>query len=143
MKFPEKPTCHVVNPVFKMTDAIVWYEPATERKDLAHHAASHYRTCSYCGSIHPEDLLKILQEHPTALTGADWKYGWPHKFYLNGKLGLPFGKFYNDHLRDAGYDREAFILLISLIEKSTQIRFNIDPAKGLGFSAPSPGYQAG
>ena len=41
------------------------------------------RHCSYCGSIHPLDLLKVLGEG-AQLQGADWKYGWPHKFYVAG-----------------------------------------------------------
>ena len=81
-----------------------------------------FRTCSYCGSIHPEDLaaeaasdactvcgargwLNHFQDnehsgsplpcdcetpcHPFAPAGwyaswADQKYGWPHKFYVEG-----------------------------------------------------------
>lgn len=39
----------------------------------------HYRTCSYCGSIHPEDLSA---ETAWAAEWADQKYGWPHKFYV-------------------------------------------------------------
>src|SRR3990172_5550282 len=37
------------------------------------------RTCGYCGSVHPEDLLRELVAGAT-LGGSDWKYGWPHKF---------------------------------------------------------------
>lgn len=64
-----------------------------------------FRTCDYCGSIHPADLLHVIRSHPglrdTArlqpydlerplrhfqirLDMADWKYGWPHKFYVEG-----------------------------------------------------------
>lgn len=45
-----------------------------------------FRTCSYCGSIHPEDLYKLLTDGPPTVRmhGADWKYGWPHKFYVEG-----------------------------------------------------------
>jgi hypothetical protein len=39
----------------------------------------HFRTCSYCGSIHPEDLAN---ESGWAADWADRKYGWPHKFYV-------------------------------------------------------------
>ncbi|MGW4757740.1 hypothetical protein [Streptomyces chartreusis] len=39
----------------------------------------HYRTCSYCGSIHPEDLAAESEWHAE---WADPKYGWPHKFYI-------------------------------------------------------------
>jgi hypothetical protein len=40
-----------------------------------------FRRCSYCGSIHPEDLLAVV-EAGARLGGSDWKYGWPHKFYV-------------------------------------------------------------
>lgn len=57
-----------------------------------------FRTCSFCGSIHPEDLVKALPEvadtrELTQLGStirmrnvevADWKYGWPHKIYIHG-----------------------------------------------------------
>lgn len=40
----------------------------------------HYRTCSWCGCINPEDLAA----EPTWIAAwADRKYGWPHKFYIN------------------------------------------------------------
>lgn len=42
-----------------------------------------HRKCSYCGSIHPEDLVTLLR-NGARLEGADWKYGWPHKFYVEG-----------------------------------------------------------
>lgn len=41
------------------------------------------RHCSYCGSLHPEDLLNVL-EAGARLELADMKYGWPHKFYVSG-----------------------------------------------------------
>lgn len=43
--------------------------------------AQHYRTCSFCGSIHPEDLAA---EPAWRASWADRKYGWPHKFYAEG-----------------------------------------------------------
>lgn len=85
--WPEKPTCHgVVSPVF--TYSVVW---RPECPDGAMHPstidAPHgypFRTCSYCGSIHPEDLAKYLEAGVAKLGGSDWKYGWPHKFYVEG-----------------------------------------------------------
>lgn len=56
-----------------------------------------WRSCSYCGSIHPVDLL-ALGEIVTA-AWADFKYGWPHKLYVD----LPRGqraKFYATHFSD-------------------------------------------
>lgn len=40
----------------------------------------HFRRCSFCGSVSPEDLAAEPSWH------ADWadrKYGWPHKFYVD------------------------------------------------------------
>lgn len=39
----------------------------------------HFRRCSYCGSIHPQDLVREIGWHAE---WADQKYGWPHKFYV-------------------------------------------------------------
>jgi hypothetical protein len=38
-----------------------------------------FRTCGYCGCIHPEDLAKTQNWYAS---WADRKYGWPHKFYV-------------------------------------------------------------
>lgn len=40
----------------------------------------HFRRCSYCGSMHPDDLAA---EIPVMIDWADQKYGWPHKFYVH------------------------------------------------------------
>jgi hypothetical protein len=40
-----------------------------------------YQHCSFCGSMRPEELLVKLQEGARAHQ-ADWKYGWPHKLYV-------------------------------------------------------------
>lgn len=39
--------------------------------------------CAYCGSMHPADLVAALKAG-AKLDPADWKYGWPHKYYVNG-----------------------------------------------------------
>jgi hypothetical protein len=44
----------------------------------------HFRRCSYCGSVHPEDVAATFRFKAGAT--ADWadrKYGWPHKFYIH------------------------------------------------------------
>jgi hypothetical protein len=41
----------------------------------------HWRTCSFCGSIHPDDLA--AEEVEWRAEWADRKYGWPHKFYVS------------------------------------------------------------
>ena len=41
-----------------------------------------YVECSYCGSITVARFLAALQVAGTRYSGSDWKYGWPHKFYV-------------------------------------------------------------
>lgn len=40
-----------------------------------------FRTCWFCGCIHPEDLVSISGWRSD---WADRKYGYPHKFYVSG-----------------------------------------------------------
>lgn len=43
-----------------------------------------WRTCGYCGSMHPEDLLGYIERGETSrVEMADMKYGYPHKVYLD------------------------------------------------------------
>ncbi len=139
MKFPEKPTCHHVNPVFKIAGHTEWRPPRLrESKDADwNHILFEARTCSYCGSIHPEDLLRFLEQAGHTLGGADWKYGWPHKFYLQGGA---FGKWYNNHLLDEGFDDEARASLITAIYIKSGIEFSLNEGR-LGYRAPYTGYQ--
>jgi hypothetical protein len=82
MKFPDKPTCHQpMGPMFKIGNTFEWNGPRPVTSGPGTHLSHHTRTCSYCGSVHPEDLLRIL-ENGGDLGGSDWKYGWPHKFYV-------------------------------------------------------------
>lgn len=39
------------------------------------------RSCSYCGSMHPADLAAAIGAGARG-HWADFKYGWPHKFYV-------------------------------------------------------------
>lgn len=48
-----------------------WSEPKRDE---------HFRRCSYCGSVNPEDLAT---EPAWLAEWADAKYGWPHKFYVD------------------------------------------------------------
>lgn len=52
--------------------------------------------CDYCGSLHPSEVVRLLNAG-AGIHFADWKYGWPHKAYLDN----PWGKFYTRHLIDA------------------------------------------
>lgn len=53
------------------------YGPWTWREPMR---GEHFRRCSFCGSIHPEDLAA---EASWRADWADRKYGWPHKFYVD------------------------------------------------------------
>jgi hypothetical protein len=77
ISWPEKPTCHEGA---RFASELKWREPEPSRQPYG----TSFRTCSYCGSIHPEDLLHYLQAGNVRLGGSDWKYGWPHKFYVDG-----------------------------------------------------------
>ena len=50
------------------------------------------RRCSWCGSMHPADVAAAILAGARAHF-ADWKYGWPHKVYLdavpNPHAGMP------------------------------------------------------
>ena len=56
-----------------------------------------FRRCSYCGSVHPLDLLKARDEGRIGKVdrSVDWKYGWPHKIYVD--VNGHFAKFYSIH----------------------------------------------
>jgi len=94
------------------------------------------QVCNYCGSISPEDALIRLLNPDVDASGADWKYGWPHKFYIR-LYGRP-GKFYNKHLYDAS--NETFKALTKLMTAKLGITFSID-STGLRYQAPYEGYQ--
>lgn len=148
MQWPEKPTCHAINPVFTFSD-MTWRAPkpleSKSENDPGTHLGYHARTCSYCGSLHPEDLYNLLQMPGTKLGGADWKYGWPHKFYVEvpqttGYGASLHGKWYNEHLNDEGLDEETFTRLTQLILEKSGIEFYKNEGRLL-YKAPYAGYQ--
>ena len=77
------------------------------------------KTCSYCGSLHPEDVLAAMKAG-AKIEWADFKYGWPHKLYIdlpNLKAGkdcvistCQFGAGYEPTEQDRKqYDKWSFI----------------------------------
>lgn len=88
--------------------------------------------CSYCGSLSPAEAVKLLKTPGTSFSGSDWKYGWPHKFYIGGT------KFYNEHLVDA--DEATFVEFSDLSAKIFGITWNKHPEKGLGYKSPKGGF---
>lgn len=101
------------------------------------------RHCNYCGSIHPEDLYNLLVEGKVVLGGSDWKYGYPHKFYIYTRdkdLKLSGGKFYSNHLIPELLDDQTFNKIISTINTASGITFERKD-EGLFYSASYRGYQ--
>lgn len=167
MKWPERPTCHPKTAPFRRSD-LSW----TKRGgDTRNPDGEPFRRCSYCGSIHPEDLIAAL-DAGGVLSGSDWKYGWPHKFYLivpnpnrdrtaeigsssewndekgervdtpiMGSEGDFNAKWYNEHLQDDGYDDEARALILERIKQASNIEFRFSDDGRLQYSAPYFGYQ--
>ena len=84
--------------------ALLWTPVTWNRPTLARP----FRTCSFCGSIHPEDLMAAIADGETIML-ADEKHGWPHKLYTS-----EYVKFYTAHLLDAG---EVFDALAAEISK--------------------------
>jgi hypothetical protein len=51
-----------------------------------------FKCCNYCGSMDPVQLADLIEQGQAIMHGSDWKYGWPHKFYVdvkNPKAGQP------------------------------------------------------
>lgn len=70
---------HNDDPIAGRFNPTVWQnrEPGDEEPyGLTH------RTCSFCGSMHPLDLLALLKKG-ARLELADMKYGFPHKIYVS------------------------------------------------------------
>lgn len=164
MAWPEVPTCHgevrgTAEWQRRMLRGRGFGEPPAP--DGSPDVAEDIRRCFYCGSLHPEDLIRAI-ESGAKLSGADWKYGWPHKFYVDGirhahegvlriysatsggidpstgephkgyrdvkwaPVGPLVGKFYNDHLLDAGYSTAAFARITETLAKHGGVRFDLD-----------------
>jgi hypothetical protein len=51
-----------------------------------------YRTCSFCGSMHPEDLLQLASDQKIRIRPAKQMYGFPHKFFILGIKNPMAGK---------------------------------------------------
>lgn len=91
----------------------------------------HFRACSYCGSMNPLDLLNLSKEKELFFEVADWKYGWPHKIYVEGTGASRMAKFYTVHILDI-HNADGLITLIAL---KTGIFFEVKP-EGLYYRVP-------
>lgn len=161
--WPERPTCH--GKVMRYNgEPHAWR--ATENPNARD---DNYRHCAYCGSLHPEDLLVILASHGS-LHGSDWKYGYPHKFYVefpnpragetietsrsyggdNPPEGTPtygpawhtlHAKFYTDHLLDEGYSEAALTAILAALTQYSGIAWTRDAAGEVAYVSPCHGFQ--
>lgn len=153
--WPERPTTHNDDPWHdRMRHESKWRPPGPrgrEEDDGPYELT--FRTCSYCGSIAPEDALELLRASPRVEV-ADRKYGWPHKIYfdvpnpiagqdvrvgskswtdeagvrhdeeIRGQAPAFFqAKLYTAHLADEGMDDDAFAAIASVIEERVKIQF--------------------
>jgi hypothetical protein len=123
-----------------------------------------FRTCSYCGSVHPEDLAAIPASdvcavcgvkgwyahfeqfrchmtpgleceheprcHPFAPAGwyaswADRKYGWPHKFYVEGlrptRPGMVFCLGHSSHEQPSWGNQDHWVAAAELTRSQKSI----------------------
>lgn len=67
-------TVHDGEGVFARSENMAW-QPGRE--------GAPYRTCGYCGSLHPEDFATADVARGGRVERADMKYGWPHKVYID------------------------------------------------------------
>jgi len=95
------------------------YGPATWNPATSDRA----QRCSWCGSMHPHDLAEALRAGTAKGHWADFKYGWPHKFYVDG---VPMSiKFYTEHLQDAEPEDRV------VIERAMGLSFHFDEKGGV------------
>jgi NAD-dependent dihydropyrimidine dehydrogenase PreA subunit len=152
--------------VFKLSTSC---EEALERDGDYQTRDNDFKHCGYCGSMCPEELAKLIEEGKAIMGGSDWKYGYPHKFYVDVKNPEPeklfeisyrasYDKDGNYHKEDVQYakreylhmkfytnhlqliDDETFKKVAPIISKACGITFDRDE-KGLKYSAPYHGYQ--
>lgn len=50
--------------------------------DYAFEKYQGFDSCGYCGSMNPVELAELIETGKAIIGGSDWKYGFPHKFYV-------------------------------------------------------------
>lgn len=117
--------------------------------------------CSYCGSMTPDDFLDQIRKG-AKVGGSDWKYGYPHKFYVDipnpnpdekrivgwgpGEDDVTWStyptlhlKFYTEHLE--GWEPLKDEKVQDEIYRATGISFKFGDDGRVVYSAPCFGYQ--
>lgn len=113
----------------------------TENTWDAADATRPYLHCRWCGSMHPDVLIAALAAGAT-LRGVDWKFGWPHRFTVQGALPTQRGKFYLGHLFDSNWTNAQLIAPLTALQTHTGIQWTRN-GNELTFVAPYPGYKHG
>lgn len=89
---PDKNTAHVGD-IQAQRYGVGWAKREISDNDVYQ---TNNRECSYCGSIHPEDLLRVMRGG-ARVTMADIKYVVPHKLYVSGIPNLNAGRKYKQY----------------------------------------------
>lgn len=79
----------------------------------------HFRRCSFCGSINPEDLA--AEAGYWRAEWADRKYGWPHKFYVQIPNREPDRLFLMGTTNSAESNGPSWLLVDGLTEEQRAI----------------------
>jgi hypothetical protein len=127
MLWSDKIACHSGEPRFPDSTEDTWRPPEDTVDNAGYPRITQWRTCSYCGSIHPGDLFALTQrlkflDHTTiesilskdvasaraypSMELADMKYGQPHKIYVNTREVLHPEKDFR-----YGTDRDGTLLM--------------------------------
>jgi hypothetical protein len=72
--------------------------------------------CKYCGSLDPLELADLLCKGIATMHGSDWKYGFPHKFYVdvpNPKAGQMVEKGWRSYTEDGVHKEETIMGIAS------------------------------
>lgn len=101
-------------------------------------AKADHETCSYCGSITPQYFVELCKRPEVVMEVADWKYGWPHKVYIDVPGGAHF-KFYTIHMIDLE-DLEAHS---ALVKSRTDVEFFKNPEGKIMWKAAPRGWYDG
>lgn len=86
--------------------------------------------CPYCGSMSTARAIRLLETPGTRYSGSDWKYGYPHKFYIGN------GKFYARHLALTGPEEVRRFSILS--RDLLGVVYGID-MRGVWYKAPGGG----
>lgn len=100
-------TCHTAR---EKGPGAFWYQamPYTEPFGVP------YRSCSYCGCIHPEDFLNLLEAGQVTVSEIKDDKSWPYKFAVHGVRNVHAGqqvlvRTRTDYDDDGNPDRSYFL----------------------------------